>query len=253
MTTQTLAHGPVPVRRRATLFLEVAIRRLQTLHTLDPAAIALIRSLDEVQSHPAGTELSGEQAASARPRIVLTGWAARMRWLSDGRRQIIGFVLPGDGIGLNLAARPLGRAATIALTTLTTADAGPVVKALQHPEAAPGLAEAVRLAASMDEALLLDQVVRLGRQTACERIAHLLLELRDRLADVGLVHGGAFPLPLTQEVIADATGLSVVHVNRILQQLRRDKLLDLRAGHATLLDISRLRTLADYQRPRPIS
>jgi CRP-like cAMP-binding protein len=243
--------GPALIRRRTAVFLEVVVRRLQSFSPLSAEAIALIRSLDDAQSHAAGAELNGERAPLPKPRFLLIGWAARMRWLSDGRRQIMGFILPGEAIGLCARPHPLALASTVALTPLTTIDAAPVLKAMHQPDLAPGLSEAVNVAASMDEALLLDQVVRLGRQTAYERICHLLLELRDRLSDVGLVHGGSFPLPLTQEVMADATGLSIVHVNRILQQLRREKLLDLRGGHATLLDAEQLQAIADYHRPQP--
>jgi CRP-like cAMP-binding protein len=238
-------------RRRAAVFLDVVVRRLEGFATLGPETIELLRGLDDAQTHPAGAELNCERAPLPKPRFLLTGWAARMRWLSDGRRQIMGFILPGEGIGLCQRPHPLALASTVALTPLTTIEAGPVMRALGHPETAPGLAEALRAAASMDEALLLDQIVRLGRQTAQERICHLLLELRDRMADVGLAHHQSFPLPLTQEVLADATGLSIVHVNRVLQQLRRERLLDLRAGRATLLDADQLAMIADYRRPQP--
>jgi CRP-like cAMP-binding protein len=139
----------------------------------------------------------------------------------------------------------------VAITPLHTVDATPVLRAAIAADASPGLVEAVRLLAGMDEALLLDQVVRLGRQTAYERICHLLLEFHDRLGDVGLSNNGAFALPLTQEVLADATGLSIVHVNRVLQQLRREQMIDLHGGHAALLDIDHLRQIADYRRPSP--
>ena len=75
-----------------------------------------------------------------------------------------------------------------------------------------------------------DQITRLGRRTAYERFGNLLLELYHRLHVVGLARDGRFALPLTQEMLADALGLSVVHVNRTVQQMRRDGLLELRAG-----------------------
>lgn len=237
--------------RRAGVFLDVVARRLQAFATLSPEANALIRSLADAQTHPAGAEIHGERSSPPKARFVLTGWAARVRGLSDGRRQIISFALPGDGLGLWLRPHPLALVSTVAVTPVTTVDAAPLVKALQQPEPPAGLAEALRISAGMDEALLLDQVVRLGRQTAYERIGHLLLELSDRLTEVGLAHHGDFPMPLTQEAMADATGLSIVHVNRILQQLRREKLLDLRSGHARLLDPDRLRSIADYSRAPP--
>jgi len=231
--------------------LDVVVRRLQSLSPLSDEAISLIRGLNDAQRVSAGVELNRERSTLSRPRFLISGWAARVRWLPDGRRQILGFIVPGEAIGLCLRPHPLALATTVALTALEARDAMPVLRALSGDSPPGGLDEAVRLAAAMDEALLLDQVVRLGRQTAYERMAHLLLELRDRLGDVGLCDGRSFALPLTQEVLADATGLSVVHVNRILQQLRRERLLELSGGVAVLLDVEQLELAADYQRPQP--
>jgi CRP-like cAMP-binding protein len=230
---------------------DIVMRRLTSFAALDPVSQAVIRSLDDRRIHPTGAELCGERGPLRRPRYVLSGWAARLRWLADGRRQILGFVLPGEAIGLCLRPHPLALATTVAITPLETLDATPVLRAITAAEAPAGLVEGVRLAASMDEALLLEQLVRLGRQTAYERICHMLLEIHDRLSDVGLSKNGGFALPLTQETLADATGLSIVHVNRVLQQLRRELMIHLHGGYATLLDIERLRRIADYRRPSP--
>ena len=105
------------------------------------------------------------------------------------------------------------------------------------------------MSASTDEAYLLGQVVRIGRQTAYERVAHLLLELHFRLRVVGLATDDFMPLPLTQEIIADALGLSIVHLNRTLQQLRRDGIVEVKGGVARLLDAGRLRSIADFRAP----
>jgi CRP-like cAMP-binding protein len=101
--------------------------------------------------------------------------------------------------------------------------------------------------ASEQEARLLDSLVRLGRQTAYERVAHLLLELHRRLSVVGLAYDQRFSMPLTQEVLSDALGLSVVHVNRILQQLRREHLIELRSGGAILRAPAQLAIIADFR------
>ena len=93
-----------------------------------------------------------------------------------------------------------------------------------------GLAEAVAMMSYADEINLRDQIVRLGRQTAYERLVHLVLEFHSRLQAIDMVDGNTFSLPLTQEILADALGLSVVHINRTLQQVRRDRLLDMRGG-----------------------
>ena len=92
----------------------------------------------------------------------------------------------------------------------------------------PRLAAAVCWATARDEAILAEQVVRLGRRSAVERMTHLFLEIHKRLQLVGLAEPESFELPLTQEVIADLMGLSVVHVNRTLRQLRLRGLIEMK-------------------------
>jgi CRP-like cAMP-binding protein len=105
----------------------------------------------------------------------------------------------------------------------------------------------------LEDALLLDHAVRLGRLTAFERVAHFLLELQQRLEIAGLGDRQRFPLPLTQEILADALGLSIVHVNRTLQQLRRTGLIELRSGVAILVQPDALAKLCDYRGLMPSS
>ncbi|HYG27415.1 MAG TPA: Crp/Fnr family transcriptional regulator, partial [Caulobacteraceae bacterium] len=132
-----------------------------------------------------------------------------------------------------------------ALTALEVADAEPALAAAEAGEA-PCLAEAFAVARVQEERLLLDHMVRLGQQTAYERVAHFMIELQRRLQAAGLGDSQRFPLPLTQEILADALGLSVVHVNRTLQQLRREGLIELRSGVAILLKPDIMAQIADY-------
>jgi CRP-like cAMP-binding protein len=101
---------------------------------------------------------------------------------------------------------------------------------------------------SLEETFLANQVVRLGRQSAYERMAHLLLGFHDRLDAVGLAQGGAFAMPFTQEVLSDVLGLSTVHTNRTLQQLRREHLIESHGMTMRLMDIKLLAEIADYRR-----
>jgi CRP-like cAMP-binding protein len=128
---------------------------------------------------------------------------------------------------------------------METVDAEPILCLLRSDQA-PGLLRAFLAATRLENMRLLDHVVRLGRQTAYERVAHFLLEMQDRLAAVGMGDRQRFPLPLTQELLADALGLSIVHVNRTLQQLRRDNLIEWRAGVVVLLQRELLVQIADY-------
>ncbi len=181
------------------------------------------------------------------PLALLAGWACTRRVLKDGRQQIIRFLLPGDMIGCPLHPdRPSGVEA-IALTSVSVADARPlqaVFATSGHQR--PGLADAFLWREHAEQVGVIDQIVRLGRQTAYERLLHLMLEFHDRLEAVGQVRGATFSAPLTQEVLADALGLSVVHVNRVLQQIRREHLLVMRRGAVTLLEPELMRERSDW-------
>jgi CRP-like cAMP-binding protein len=134
-------------------------------------------------------------------------------------------------------------ASTVAVTPLVVADATAISQPLINGEY-PGLAKALSLAARQHEGWWVDHMVRLGRQKGCERMVHFLLELRRRLSAVGIGQPQRFPMPLTQEVLADAIGVTAVHVNRILQQLRAERLIELAAGELTLRDPVRLNAIA---------
>jgi CRP-like cAMP-binding protein len=226
--------------------LDVIVRRMRALGALSDAELDLLRALSERRErHTAGEELAPEGGLGGRPRFILSGWGCRQRVLADGRRQIFSFILPGDSVGLSRRVGP-ELSTAVALTALETVDAEPVLEAAQSGQA-PGLARAIAGIEPLEQSRLLDHMVRLGRQTAYERVAHFLLELQRRLEIVGLGDSQRFPLPLTQEILADALGLSIVHVNRTLQQLRRERLIELRSGVAILLEREALTNIADYR------
>jgi CRP-like cAMP-binding protein len=160
-------------------------------------------------------------------------------------------LLPGDFIGPVLEPRLPSFCAIAPLTEIGAVNAKPFADAAMAPVPAyPTLARAARLATHLQDALLCEQIARLGQQNAGERFAHLMLELHYRLGLIGRVNGHSFALPLTQDVLADALGLSAVHLNRTLKQLRRDGLLKLESGHVTLLQPETLRSMAGWAAPR---
>jgi CRP-like cAMP-binding protein len=116
-------------------------------------------------------------------------------------------------------------------------------------EGRDALIQALDEAALRREQRLYDHLVRMGRLSAKERLIHLLLELWERLEKVGLVDGDTFKIPLTQEIFADALGLSVVHVNRTLKALRKEGLVYIKSGSATLADRTRLARMSCYRSP----
>ncbi len=216
--------------------------------SLSAAELKLLGDLAEAaRYHPPYRDLYVAGAPPPPLRMVVAGWACQYRLLPDGHRQIVSLKLPGDLLTPLMPVRLPSSCAVAALTELETVNAQPFADAAAAAEPAhPGLAHGIRVMAHLDDMLLYDQIVRLGRQTACGRFAHLMLELRERLDRVGLAETDSFPMPLTQDVLADVLGFSVVHVNRTVQQLRRDRLLDIRNGTVTLTQPAALQELSGW-------
>lgn len=207
--------------------------------------LALLETaLSAPETYQAGDVLHPPQPGAA-PFFMLTGWACLAREFEDGRRQVVAFLLPGDAVGFDLLTRSRESTKVSALTVVKVQRVQPSL--LNSITSAPGLNRALAIASDQQLTRLIDQVARLGRQTAYERCAHLLLELHARLAEVGEALDDSFRLPLKQEVLADALGLSLVHVNRTLQQLRRDRLLEVHGGSALLLDRQALADLCEFR------
>ena len=233
--------------------IEAVLRRLKSFTPLSDTEEALIVSLNgRRERHRSGDELLVEGDFARRPRFVVSGWASTQRILADGRRQVFGFAVPGDGIGVYPRMAPPAPFTVVATTPMETVDAEPFLEAIRSGES-PGLVKAFSAAARLEDQILLDHIVRLGRQTAYERVAHFLLEVHDRLAVTGLAEDRRFPLPFTQEILADTLGLSIVHINRTLQQMRRDQLIEWRSGVATILRRDLLVSIADYRLEAPRS
>lgn len=201
-----------PDPRRGTAI--AAIARLCAIADLDFEAIELLEAAAEKPTMlPARRELLTLGRKIPSPLLILDGWAARVQIVPDGRRQLISFVLPGDIVG-NCGFESARAASTV--VGLTAVTVCPLPQA-----STPRLERAYAISRALDEAHLMGQVVRLGRLDAADRLIDLLLELYDRLAPTCLSAGGRFELPLTQEVLADALGLTSVHVNRMVQQARK--------------------------------
>lgn len=187
------------------------------------------------QHQPAGAIIPLDPERN-QARLVVKGWVARGAMLTDGRRQIVGLSLPGDVI---VASGSVDADLQVwALTEIVTVDATLFWTALSEPgPLASPLREAWRRFRTAERLRQARQVIRLGRLNAYERTAHLLLELYERQVRLGAASGGVLYIPLTQDVLADILGLSAVHMNRTLQQLRRNILVDYRAGRTVLQDL----------------
>jgi CRP-like cAMP-binding protein len=216
---------------------------LRRLGGLGDDEIAQIRSLPLAHSRwRAGANLLPDRR-DTRLHIVLTGWASRQRVLRDGRRLILDFAVPGDGFGRDGGGDALGEK-IVAVSPVETVDAGSLLALADELGPRSALAQALEAMRREDHARIMDHMVRLGRLTAVEKLAHFFLEMERRTAWPDAARGRGFRFPLTQQLIGDALGLSVVHVSRVLSQLRAEKLIAIREGLAWVLEPEKLAALA---------
>jgi len=181
------------------------------------------------RSFAAGRDMIHQGQADHTAYIVASGWACSYKILPGGTRQIVDFQVPGDFLGLRSV---LFRTADHNVEPITRVQASEVKEQdlLAAFTQTPRLATAVLWAASRDEAMVVEHLVGLGRRNATERMAHFLLELGARLKLVGLADRKGYNCPLSQYLLADALGLSAVHVNRVLRELREEGLLTFQKG-----------------------
>jgi CRP-like cAMP-binding protein len=221
-------------------------RRIAALRALSPEERhALGTAFAPATVVPPGTDLMVEGDSLTYGYIVEEGWACGYRLLNDGRRQILNFVLPGDCIGVSAAVI---RTADHSACTLTPCRVIPfsAPRLAELQRGCPQLGEAFAWSTRLELAMLQERLVNLGRRTARERVAHLILELLHRLRLVGLADGTAFELPLTQGALGDALGLSIVHVNRTLRRLNNEGLIRYRPGVVAAIDLPALARIAEF-------
>jgi len=213
------------------------VRRFALFAGADHAELALLREMRQRrETRPARTPLYFEGDPAQECMTLFFGWAFRYKLLADGRRQILDFLLPGDFLGLQEdgAEHWNHSAQTITDASFCIFPRETMRRMLMHHAR---LAEALRDIRSRDEAAHFEHMTDLGRSPAYDRLAHLLLELHERLYWRGMVENGACPLPLTQELMADAAGLSLEHVNRLLRQFREEGWAEVRSGQLRLADV----------------
>ncbi|WP_144183661.1 Crp/Fnr family transcriptional regulator [Elioraea rosea] len=212
------------------------------------------RKLGQLHVVAGGTILPEGQPAQYM-FTLLSGWAFRYKTLSDGRRQIMNVLLPGDLVGLQSHMLDSHRHSVEALTDVSLCTFGrETVWAIYKSH--PPLGFALTWLAAHEERLVDDAILSVGRRSAVERIAALMVHIFKRAEAAGLKQGDAIPFPLTQEHVADALGLSIVHTNRTIQHLRRAGLIRLADGTLSIGDLRALRRVALYweqpAEPRPL-
>jgi len=221
-------------------------RKLGALVALSGVELSTLEGLHKRRrTFVAGRDLVHQGQSDQAAYILMSGWACSYKILHDGQRQIVDFQVPGDFLGLRSVLLHLSDHSVEPVTDIEVTEV--LVDDLLGAFArTPRLALAIFWAASRDEAMVVEHLVDIGRRDAAQRMAHFLLELGSRLALIGMGSKAGFACPLTQYLLADALGLSAVHVNRVLRHLREQKLLTFRDGVVTFLDYARLTAFADF-------
>lgn len=175
--------------------------------------------------------------------LILEGFACRYKMLPDGTRQIVAYLVLGDFCDLHVFILKVmdHTIATLSRCTVVKISRAPILELMERP----AIARAFWWPALVDEATLREWLVNVGARTAEQRIAHLRCELL-LLQTVGLTNGDTYELPITQAELADTVGLTSVHVNRVLQRLRRDGLITLKGKNLVIPDLERLKAFSGF-------
>jgi CRP-like cAMP-binding protein len=222
------------------------LRRLNTVSKLDPADVDAIRALPIAVRHWEGGR--GIVSDGERPKeccLIIEGFCIRSKTTVRGGRQILSIHIPGeipdlqslhlhrmDHDLITLAPSTLGFISHVALRGLT--------------HARPNVVDALWRDTLIDSAIFREWIVNVGQRPAPARLAHVVLELRRRLEVMKRAATAWFEFPLTQEQIGEALGITPVHANRIIKQLRQDGIVDVGKGRVQVLDEAKLAELAQF-------
>lgn len=216
-------------------------KRAQLSHE-DRESILQLPFQREVFAKDAYLVREGQQSAECT--LLLRGFAYRQKLLRDGGRQIINFLLPGEFVDLQTVVLPT---ADHNVQSLNRSEVAIIPRSalVELADSRTNVRTAMWIDTLIGAAIVREWVVNVGRRDSRARIAHLLCEIAVRLRAAG-ADGDMFDFPVTQEQLADATGLTPVHTNRTLQALRRDGLIQLTSGSLRILDWQALREAADF-------
>lgn len=221
-------------------------RKLGAFVILSEAELSVLDELNKRRrTFVAGRDLVHQGQTEQTAYVLASGWACSYKLLADGQRQIVDFQIPGDFLGLRSLLMHVSDHSVEPITDIEVTEVlrNDLLGAFTQT---PRLATAILLAASRDEAMVVEHLVSIGRRSAAERTANFLLELGSRLTLVGLGSKAGFECPLSQYLMADALGLSAVHVNRVLRRLREDGLVTIHEGFVFFDDYDRLAKFAEF-------
>jgi CRP-like cAMP-binding protein len=222
------------------------VKKLADLVDLEKGDVdALAVATSRARKYAPRKDLIREGDAPGPVFVMLEGWGCRYKILPSGSRQIMAFLMPGDACDLHvnlldqmdhgIQSLTHSLVATISKTEMQTL-------LREHP----AVASAMYTAQLVDEGIMRAWIVSMGRRSSIERVAHLICELYLRARGIGLAKGEAFALPLSQLVLADALGMTAVHINRVLKELRLSGAMSMQRGTLTILDPQRLVQIAGF-------
>jgi CRP-like cAMP-binding protein len=225
--------------------------RISAAANLSPAERQIVEAISSSvrKTYQAGSEIVVEGEVMPRPMIIASGWACRRRTRGNGRAQVLGFLAPGDGIGLRGSADTTAPSTLLALTTVETIDATQLLLLVQQSKDYAGIANALLKAVAEDEEFLTNQIIRLGSPSPVERLAHLLLEMHARLSAAGLATERDFFMPMTYETLAEALAVTPKVARRSMKSLKRKGLAKFRYGRVKLLSPGELQRMSDFTPP----
>lgn len=221
-------------------------KHLSGYSRLGDAEITLISAAcRNVRECPAGHHLIREGDEPDPVFVILEGWACGYKILPDGGRQIISFLLPGDFCDIHIA---ILQAIDHSIMTLTPARVASLPRAEMEAliQARPTLTQAFWWSQLVDQSILRSWIASMGRRKSVERVAHLMCELYIRMQNIGLAFDDECKMPLTQLVLADALGLTPVHVNRVLRVLKKANVMELSQGSLKIIDSGKLAEIAGF-------
>jgi CRP-like cAMP-binding protein len=228
-------------------FSDAFVRRLSASYPLQMHELAAVSNLvRDVTSIPAHSDILQDGRPARDAVVLLRGLACHYKTMDTARRQMTGFIVPGDFCDFGFLSSSSVRQCVMSL--------GPAVigridlaQLSALGDKLPNIVVAMMRGASIEQASARELVISLGARDALQRIAHCLCELYARLNVVGVVReDGQFQLATTQAELGEALGLSTVHVNRTVQQLRREKLITMSHGEVQIMDFARLAKVASF-------
>lgn len=227
--------------------IETLLMKLRARDEIRPEEEAALRNaVAELRDYPADRTFIREGQELNSSTLLLEGFVCRYKDLSNAERQITALHIPGDFVDLHSFTLKHLDHNIMALTPCRVALV-PHAKLTEITETLPHLTRLLWFLTTLDAAIQREWELSLGRRTAVARVAHLICELRVRLGVVGMAEDTGYTIPITQTELAECVGLTAVHVNRTLRELRERGLMEFRRGEVKLLDLRGLEKLAEFR------